>query len=147
MTPEEKYKRITYDLTLHFAKTVYKANSGNMTFNYVSGLGTDSSEKGKAMWARIKGKTENDIIKLGFNNAYAFRPAYIKANKNAPTKTLLYKLLLILTVGLHPVIAFLFPKYTTTTTAIGKAMIKVVNTEFKNKHLESNDINLLALAN
>jgi uncharacterized protein YbjT (DUF2867 family) len=147
MIPEEKYKRITYDLTLHFAKTIYKANAGNMTFNYVSGLGTDSSEKGKSIWARIKGKTENDILKLGFNNAYAFRPAYIKANKNAPTKTLIYKLFLILTVVLHPIIAFLFPKYTTTTTAIGKAMIKVVNTEFKNKHLESNDINLLALDN
>ena len=68
---EDEYKRITYDLTLNFAKTLFKLNS-DMTFCYVSGVGTDSTEKGKSMWARVKGKTENDLLKLGFKDAYMF---------------------------------------------------------------------------
>src|SRR5947208_2007730 len=70
---EEKYKSITYDTTLSFAKTLL-ANNGNMVFTYVSGSGTDSSEKGRLMWARIKGKTENDLMKLPFRGEYNFRP-------------------------------------------------------------------------
>jgi putative NADH-flavin reductase len=77
---EEEYKRLTYNLTMNFAETLVKVNgekSKEITFCYVSGTGTDSTEKGKTMWARVKGKTENDLMKLPFKNAYAFRPGYI----------------------------------------------------------------------
>ena len=83
---EETYTRITYDLTMNFAKELLALNK-DMTFIYVSGTGTDSTEKGRTMWARVKGKTENDIFELGFKNAYAFRPAYIKPEANAPSST------------------------------------------------------------
>ena len=83
---EPKYTRITYDLTMNFAQTLSKLNP-EMTLCYVSGAGTDSSEKGRMMWARVKGKTENDLMKLRFKNVYAFRPAFMKAikeQKNLP---------------------------------------------------------------
>ena len=118
-----------------------------MVFIYVSGTGTDSTEKGRTMWARVKGKTENAIFNLGFKAAYAFRPGYIKANKDAPSKTPLYSILLSLTSVLHPVIKFLFPKYTTTTPEIGKGMINVVKKGYYKKHIESVDINNLAIEN
>ena len=74
---EDAYKRVTYDFALSLAKTLVKINPA-MTFNYVSGEGTDSSEKGKSMWARVKGKTENDLLDLGFKQAYMFRPGSLK---------------------------------------------------------------------
>ena len=77
---EEQYKRITYDLTLNFANTLLRSNP-DMTFCYVSGVGTDSTEKGRSMWARVKGKTENDLMKLQFKAAYMFRPGYIQPTK------------------------------------------------------------------
>src|SRR5579875_1944246 len=77
---EEQYQRLTYTLTMHVAGILSRLNSG-MTFCYVSGAGTDSSEKGRSMWARVKGKTENDLMKLPFKKVYAFRPGFIKAIK------------------------------------------------------------------
>jgi putative NADH-flavin reductase len=74
---EEEYNRLTYDLTLNFANTLLKHNS-DMTFCYVSGVGTDSTEKGRSMWTRVKGKTENDLLKHPFKAAYVFRPGYIQ---------------------------------------------------------------------
>jgi uncharacterized protein YbjT (DUF2867 family) len=141
---EEDYTKLTYDLALNFAKTVHKVNDGQLIFNYISGTGTDSSENGKTMWARVKGKTENDIFKLGFKNTYAFRPAYIKAENNTPSSTAWYRIILATTKVLHPVIKALFPKYTTTTTQIGKAMINVTANGFSKKHVESVDINTLS---
>lgn len=136
---EESYTRITYDLTMNFAKELLAINK-DMTFIYVSGASTDSTEKGRTMWARVKGKTENDLFKLGFKNSYAFRPAYIKSEANAPSSTPIYRFLLAIVSVLHPVIKFLFPKYTTTTAQIGKAMIRVVKNGFPKKHVESPDI-------
>ena len=77
---EDEYKHITYDLTLNFANTLLKHNP-DLTFCYVSGSGTDSTEKGKTMWARVKGKTENDLLKLPFKAAYMLRPGYIQPTK------------------------------------------------------------------
>ena len=87
---EEEYKHITYDLTLNFAKTLLKLNS-EMTFCYVSGVGTDSTEKGRSMWARVKGKTENDLLKLGFKDAYMFRPGYIQPTKGLKNTYKIYE--------------------------------------------------------
>lgn len=136
---EAAYTRITYDLTMNFAQELLKFNI-DMTFIYVSGTGTDSTEKGRTMWARVKGKTENDIFKLGFQNAYAFRPAYIKPEANAPSSTPVYRVLYSVLGVLHPIIELIIPKYTTTTTQIGKAMIEVVKNGFAKKHVESADI-------
>lgn len=136
---EEVYTKITYDLTMNFAGALLKSNPG-MVFIYVSGTGTDSTESGSTMWARVKGKTENDIIKLGFRDAYAFRPAYIKPESNTPSSTPIYQVLLTIFGVLHPVIKFLFPKYTTTTAQIAKAMIEVVQHGFERKQVESIDI-------
>ena len=77
---EDTYYKLTYKLTLHVAETLSKLNT-DMTFCYVSGAGTDSSEKGRSMWARVKGKTENDLMKLNFKQVFAFRPGFIKPTK------------------------------------------------------------------
>ncbi len=89
---EDEYKHITYDLTISFAKTLIKLNPG-MTFCYVSGVGTDSTEKGRSMWARVKGKTENDLLELPFKAAYMFRPGYIQPTKGLKNTYKMYKVL------------------------------------------------------
>lgn len=136
---EAAYTRITYDLTMNFAKELLALNDG-MTFIYVSGTGTDSSEQSSTMWRRVKGKTENDIIKMGFKDAYAFRPAYIKPEANAPSSTPVYRIMLAVFGVLHPLIKLVVPSYTTTTAQIGKAMIKVTQDGFEKKQVESADI-------
>jgi hypothetical protein len=136
---EPEYTRITYDLTMNFAQTLSKLNP-DMTFCYVSGAGTDSSENGRMMWARVKGKTENDLMKLQFKNVYAFRPAFMKptkGQKNAPT---FYKYILWLYTILHP----LFPQYFGTLSDVGLAMINCTMFGFEKKILEAKDIAELA---
>ena len=140
---EANYKRITYDLTLHFAETLLVQNQ-NMTFIYVSGKGTDSTEKGKTMWARVKGKTENAILALGFKDAYTLRPAYIKPDKNAPSSTPLYRILLSALGWLHPLIKVMFPSFTTTTFQIGRAMLYITENPTDKKQIESKDINVFS---
>jgi hypothetical protein len=136
---EPEYTRITYELTMNFAQTLSKLNP-DMTFCYVSGAGTDSSEKGRIMWARVKGKTENDLMKLQFKNVYAFRPAFMKPTKglkNAPT---FYKYILWLYPVLHP----LFPQYFGPLSDVGLAMINCTAFSTEKKVLEAKDIAGLA---
>ena len=132
---EQDYKRITYELTLNFANTLLK-NNPEMTFCYVSGVGTDSTEKGRSMWARIKGKTENDLFKLSFKSAYMFRPGYIQPTKELKNAYKIYKVL----APFYPVLKTLFPKYVVTLEQIGKAMINVAQYESGKKVLECVDI-------
>ncbi len=136
---EDDYKRITYDLTMNFAKTVSRLNPG-MVFTYVSGVGTDSTEKGKSMWARIKGKTENDLLKLPFKAAYMFRPGYIQPTKGLTNTYKIYKVL----APLYPVFEKLFPKYVVTLEEVGLAMINVVLKSYEKKILECDDIRNIA---
>ncbi len=136
---EDEYKRITYDLTMNFAKTLLKLNK-EMIFCYVSGTGTDSSEKGKIMWARVKGKTENDLMKLGFKDAYMFRPGYIQPIKGLKNT---YKILKVI-APLYPVWKFLFPKFVITLEEVGLAMINAVLKGYSKKILECNDIRTLS---
>ena len=89
---EKVYRRTTYDLAMHIATTLVKLNP-DMTFCYVSGVGTDSSEKGHTMWARVKGKTENDLMKLPFKAAYMFRPGYIQPTKGLKNTYQFYKMI------------------------------------------------------
>jgi uncharacterized protein YbjT (DUF2867 family) len=139
---EQDYTRITYDLTLSVARTLFKINP-NMTFIYVSGSGTDSTEKGRAMWARVKGRTENDLLKLGFKAAYMFRPGYIQPLDGIKTKTALYSAI-YRTIGfLYPVFKALAPNYVTSTQLVGRAMIHVAAHGAPKTHLENRDINSL----
>jgi uncharacterized protein YbjT (DUF2867 family) len=138
---EEEYKHITYDLTLNFAKTLLKLNS-EMTFCYVSGVGTDSTEKGRSMWARVKGKTENDLMKLGFKDAYMFRPGYIQPTKGLKNAYKIYKIF----APFYPVLKTLFPKYVVSLKELGKSMINVTLYGSEKKVLECKDIVKLSIA-
>ena len=135
---EDEYKRITYDLTLNFAKILLKHNP-DMTFCYVSGVGTDTTEKGRIMWARIKGKTENDLLKL-FKSAYMFRPGFIKPTKGLKNAYKAYKFF----TPFYPVLRKLFPKYIVTLEEIGLAMINVTLYDSDKKILECKDIAQMA---
>lgn len=132
---EAEFKRLTYDLTLYFAKTLLRLNP-EMTFCYVSGTGTDSSEKGKTMWARVKGKTENDLLKLPFQSAYMFRPGYIQPTKGLKNAYKAYKFF----APFYPIWKTLFSKYVTTLREIGLAMINVTQYDSDKKVLECKDI-------
>jgi uncharacterized protein YbjT (DUF2867 family) len=132
---EDEYRRITYDLTMNFAKTLLKLNP-DMTFCYVSGSGTDSTEKGRIMWARVKGKTENDLMKLPFKDACMFRPGYIQPTKGLKNSYRIYKVL----APIYPFIKLIFSNYATTLREIGLAMINVTLYSSEKKLLECKDI-------
>jgi len=136
---EDEYKRITYDLTLNFANTLLKLNS-DMTFCYVSGVGTNSTEKGRSMWARVKGKTENDLLKLPFKAAYMFRPGYIQPTKGLRNTYKVYNVL----EPFYPIIKIFLSKYATTLKEIGLAMINVTLYGSDKKILECRDIDKLS---
>lgn len=136
---KEEYTKITYNLTKTLADTLSKLNS-DMIFCYVSGAGTDSTEKGKVMWARVKGKTENYLLNLGFNNAYMFRPAFILPTKGLRNTLTLYKIF----SPLLPIVRFLFPRYVCTLKEVGQAMINCFKKGHEKKILEVKDIKLLA---
>jgi uncharacterized protein YbjT (DUF2867 family) len=139
---EEDYSRITYDFTLAAARTLARLNPG-MTFVYVSGAGTDSTERGRSMWARVKGKTENALLKLPFKAAYMFRPAYVQPLQGATSRTTAYRVLYAAMAPLYPVWKRVLPKYTTTTEQIGLAMLHVARHGATNPVLESIDIDKL----
>jgi uncharacterized protein YbjT (DUF2867 family) len=139
---EVDYRRITYDLTLAAAETLVKRNPG-MTFVYVSGTGTDSSERGRIMWARVKGQTENALLRLPFRAAYMFRPGVIVPLDGVRSKTKLYRMAYVLAGPLLRSLYPRFPKYATTTKQLGRAMIRVAEDGFPKSVLESSDINQL----
>ncbi|MDA3860777.1 MAG: NAD-dependent epimerase/dehydratase family protein [Melioribacteraceae bacterium] len=132
---EEEYTRLTYELTLNFANTLVKLNP-DMTFTYVSGVGTDSSEKGKSMWARVKGKTENDLMKLPFKATYMFRPGYIQPIKGLTNAYKAYSFL----SPFYPVFEKIFPKYVGTLEELGNSMISVTLNGYAKNILECVDI-------
>jgi uncharacterized protein YbjT (DUF2867 family) len=140
---EEAYHRISVDLTLAAAKTLSSLNP-DMTFIYVSGTGTDSTEQGRIMWARVKGKTENELLKLPFKAAYMFRPAYIQPLHGIRSRTTAYRVLYSLVGPLFPALQALFPRYVTTTERVGLAMIRVARDGYPRPILENDDINKLA---
>jgi len=136
---EAQYHRITYDLTLAAAQTLSRLNP-QMTFIYVSGMGTDSSEKGRSMWARVKGKTENALLRLPFKAAYMFRPGMIQPLHGIKSKTGLYRAIYAVTGPLLPMIKAIAPSAITTTEQFGRAMIKVACEGYSKKILETTDI-------
>jgi uncharacterized protein YbjT (DUF2867 family) len=140
---ENDYTRVTYDLTLAVARTLLKINP-DMIFIYVSGTGTDSSEKGRSMWARVKGRTENDLLKLGFKHVYLFRPGYIQPLDGIRTKTRLYAVFYAILAPFYPLFKAIVPQYVTTTRQVGRAMLQVALHGAAQTHLENRDINRLA---
>jgi hypothetical protein len=132
---EPEYVRLTYDLTVHFAETVSRLNP-EMTFCYVSGAGTDSTEKGRSMWARVKGKTENKLIRLPFKKAYMFRPGYIHPTKGLKNTLKPYRYI----SWMYPILKTFFPNSASTLREIGQAMINVTTKGFNKQILEVKDI-------
>ncbi|HEX6892768.1 MAG TPA: NAD-dependent epimerase/dehydratase family protein [Chryseolinea sp.] len=136
---EQQYHRLTYDLTVHFAETLSRLNPG-MTFCYVSGSGTDSSEKGKIMWARVKGKTENKLMQLPFKKAYMFRPGFMKPTEGMKNTLKGYGFF----TWMYPALRPLFPNFVCTLKEVGVAMINTVRKGYSKPILEVRDIVALA---
>jgi len=139
---EERYRHLTYDITMAAARTLARLNPG-MTFIYVTGAGTDTTEQGSQMWARIKGKTENDLFKLPFKAAYMFRPAGIQPLHGARSKTAWVQAFYVATSPFLSVLRHVAPGLMTTTEQVGRAMIRVARNGYPTKVLESADINSL----
>ena len=140
---EADYRRVTYNLTLAVARTLARQNPG-MTFIYVSGTGTDSTEKGRVMWARVKGETENALRRLPFKAAYMFRPGIIQPLHGIKSKTKIYRILYAVSGPLLTLIRKLRPRWVTTTEQVGRAMIRVGMRGAPRFALENQDINCLA---
>ena len=138
---EQAYTQLTYDLTLNFAKTFISQNPASV-FCYVSGAGTDSTEKGRVMWARVKGRTENALLAMPFKAAYMFRPGFIEPMKGIKSRTKLYNTLYVILRPLFPLFRAM-PKYATDTVRVGKAMINVATKGYEKKLLECKDINTI----
>lgn len=140
---EEDYERVTHGITMAAAEMLSRLNP-QMTFVYVSGAGTDSSERGRIMWARVKGKTENALLRLPFKAAYMFRPGIIEPLHGAKSKTPLYNVFYTLGKPLFPLIRFAFPDQILTTEQIGRAMLAVIRHGFPIQILETKDIRAAA---
>ena len=139
---EQDYRRLTYELTISVATTLARLNPA-ITFIYVSGTGTDSSESNRMMWARVKGKTENDLLKMPFRAAYMFRPGYIQPLHRIRTKTKWYGAFYTVVAPLYPILKRLLPNYVTTTECVGRAMLNVARRGAPKRFLENQDINQL----
>jgi uncharacterized protein YbjT (DUF2867 family) len=139
---EDAYRRVTYDITVAAGQTLARRNPGS-AFVYVSGKGTDSTERGRTMWARVKGRTENALLALPLE-VYLFRPGYIHPMHGATSKTRLYRLGYRMTTPLYPVLRRVAPGHVTTTERVGRAMINVVRAGAPRRVLENPDINAAA---
>lgn len=135
---EADYRRVTYELTLAVAKTLARLNPA-MTFVYVSGAGTDSSERGRSMWARVKGETENALLRLPFK-AVMFRPGFIAPAPGIRSKTPLYRFLYALARPVTPLLRAAFPNHVTTSERIGRAMLRVAKRGAPKPIVEMEDI-------
>jgi uncharacterized protein YbjT (DUF2867 family) len=136
---EAEYHRLTFDLTLAAARLLAEVNPG-MTFCYVSGQGTDSTERGRVMWARVKGRTENALLALPLQ-AYMLRPGYIQPMGGIQSKTRVYRLFYQVMAPLYPVLRRLTPNLVTTNETVGRAMIQLAASGYEKRILEVRDIN------
>ena len=135
---EAEYSRITYDTTIHFANVLVQQNP-EMTFIYVSGAATDGSEKGRVMWARVKGKTENALAKMPFKKVYNFRPGFMKPTPGQKNTLKMYTY-----IGwMYPFFKTVFPNSTSTLKQVGRAMINSLINGPDKQTLEVKDIKQL----
>ena len=142
---EAEYERITYGITMAAAAVLCRLNP-RMTFVYVSGAGTDSTEQGRMMWARIKGRTENSLLRLPFAAAYMFRPGIIQPVHGARSKTALYRIFYSLFKPVMPLLRSAFPNQVLTTEEIGRAMLIVARRGASKRVLETGDLRALLSA-
>jgi uncharacterized protein YbjT (DUF2867 family) len=140
--PEPEYTRLTYDLTLEVARTVARHSPG-ATFVYVSGAGTDSTERGRSMWARVKGRTENELLRLPFKAAYMFRPGAIVPLHGVRSKTAWVRLIYLVAAPIVPLWRTVAPDTITTSEQIGRAMLRVARQGYPKATIETTDINRL----
>ncbi|MBW8771404.1 MAG: NAD-dependent epimerase/dehydratase family protein [Gemmatimonadetes bacterium] len=136
---EQEYARINYDMTLAVAETLARLDP-DMTFVYVSGMGTDSTERGRTMWARVKGRTENALLRLPFKAAYMLRPGIILPMHGIKSKTTLYRVGYTLMTPLYPALRALFPRAITTTEHLGQVMLRLARSGYSKPLLEAADI-------
>jgi hypothetical protein len=134
---------VTCDLTLVAARGYLAANPSG-TFCYISGAGADSSERGRTMWARVKGRTENALLGLGFSRVYLLRPGFIQPVKGVRSKTAWYQAFYTAVAPLSPLLRLAFPGLATTTAALGRALIQLAVTGFSRPIVTTRDINRLA---
>lgn len=139
---EAEYERITFGYTVAAGEALGRVNPG-MTFIYVSGSGTDSSERGRAMWARVKGRTENALLRLPLE-AYMFRPGFIEPMDGIESRTPLYRRFYAVGRPLFPLLRRAFPNQVLSTRQIGQAMIHVARQGYKKRILEPRDIRAAA---
>ena len=139
---EQEYRRVTYDITMAAATMLLRLNP-QLTFVFVSGAGTDSTERGRIMWARVKGAAENALLRMPFKGAYMFRPAAIQPLHGIRSRTTSYRIAYTVMSPLLPLLRRLFPQYITTTETLGRAMIAVAKHGAPKQVLESKDINEL----
>lgn len=140
---EDRYTRVTHDLTLSVAQTLARLNPA-MVFVYVSGMGTDSTQRGRVMWARVKGRTENALLGLPFRAAYMFRPGFVQPVAGARSKTGWVRAIYAVMTPLMPLLKRMLPNYVTTTDEIGRAMLVVARRGYEKRVLESRDISRVA---
>jgi len=141
---EKDYRHVTYDYAMAVGSVLAGLNPG-MNFLFISGAGTDSSEKGNVMWARVKGETENALLKLPFKASYMLRPAYIQPLDGIVSRQALYRMIYSLMGVLYPLWKLLFPKYVITTRELGRGMLRLAKEGSPKKVLESWEIKELAL--
>jgi uncharacterized protein YbjT (DUF2867 family) len=139
---EADYTRVTYDYAVAAGRALAAASPG-LTFVFVSGAGTDSTEKGRSMWARVKGKTENALLAMPFKAAYMFRPAMIQPLHGIKSKTGLYRAIYAVMGPTYPMWKALLPKYVTTTERVGRAMLHVAKHGADKRVLENADLDAL----
>jgi uncharacterized protein YbjT (DUF2867 family) len=139
---EAEYARINYDMTLAVATTLARLDP-DMTFVYVSGMGTDSIERGRTMWARVKGRTENALLRLPFRAAYMLRPGIILPMHGIRSRTTLYRVFYAVLTPLYPALHALFPRAITTTEHLGRVMLRLARSGYSKPVLESIDITAL----
>ena len=141
---EAEYTRVTHDLTLSAARTLARV-APQATFVFVSGQGTDSTEKGRTMWARVKGRTENALLALPFRAAYMFRPGFIQAMHGIQSRTRLYRVLYVFLAPFAGLLRRYAPSMATSTEQVGRAMLRVAREGYPKRVLETRDINSLQM--
>ena len=137
---EASYRRITFDLTMAAARSMAAVNPA-LVFCYVSGAGTDSTARGRTMWARVKGETENALLALPFHSAYMFRPGYIQPMKGVRSSTRWYQMVYDVAGPLYPILRRVAPGGVTNTATLGRALLRVAAEGYPTRVLEGRDIN------
>jgi uncharacterized protein YbjT (DUF2867 family) len=140
---EPDYRRVTYDMTLAAARALVSGNP-SMTFIFVSGAGADSSERGRLMWARVKGAAENALMRMPFKAVFVFRPAFVQPLHGITSRTRIYRVFYAIVGPFYPLLERLLPTYVTTTETIGRAMIALAAHGSPARVLENADINAVA---